>query len=661
MIETRADLSAIPDPLETDEASTNMYRVTTIVICAFLLAAMFPQRVPHAGEVSMLRALQDGQLYDFSSLQDSFDLIKRRGDTADFRLQPLARIVYDHADSISPKEFQHIKQIFLGFKYWMDQPGHDGMCYWSENHQIMFSAAEYLAGQRWPDEIFTNDGKTGAEHRDMARQRILHWLELRWLYGFTEWYSNVYYVEDIAPLANLIDFAKDREIVEKATIVMDLLLHDLASQSHRGVFLSTSGRMYEGKKSGNRGNSMRAVVEHIWGQGAFGYRSPPRQGMDLCFIYNNKYQVPEVIRAIGLDPGPHVIRASTGLNVSELKGEDLIGQEDRQIMMQWAMEAFTNPEVIDNSMRYIDRNDMFQNKFLQSFQMIDIDPLRRYGLLPVVSLLLRPQSNGTAIQRANTYTYRTPDFMIATSQAYHPGTFGDQHHIWTATLSEEVSLFTTHPAQPLILGDTPSNSPGYWVGNGRLPHCVQHKQIVLCMYDLDDEPGFLEQDVADFTHAYFPMDRLADVEINARFAFARHRKTLVAFIARYPLEYAAGSQDDLIQKGVDSYWVFEASTLADEGSMEAFQERIRSNAIACRDRTLQYASGGDSLEVSFGGDFLLNGAVVDTEYPRFDSPYATCPRKPRSVRISHDGHSLELDFYNRLRGSRASTAPHCPN
>jgi len=263
--------------------------------------------------------------------------------------------------------------------------------------------------------------------------------------------------------------------------------------------------------------------------------------MDLCFIYNKKYQVPDVIRAIGLDPGPHVIRASTGLNVSELKGEDLIGQEDRQIMMQWAMEAFTNPEVIDNSMRYVERNDLFQDKFLQSFQLIDIGPLRRYDLLAAVSLLLRPQSNGTVIQRGNTYTYRMPDFMIATSQAYHPGTCGDQHQIWTATLSEEVSLFTTHPGKPLMLGDTPGNSPGYWVGNGRLPHCVQHKHIVLCMYELDDEPGFLEQDVADFTHAYFPMDKLADVEIDGRFAFARHRNTLVAFVTRYPLEYAAGS------------------------------------------------------------------------------------------------------------------------
>ena len=96
---------------------------------------------------------------------------------------------------------------------------------------------------------------------------------------------------------------------------------------------------------------MRAVVDHLWGRNAFGYESRPHQGMDLCFIYCKKYQFSEVLRTIGLDRRRNIVRASTGLNVSELWREGLIGQKDRQIMMQWAMEAFTNPEVIDNSLR----------------------------------------------------------------------------------------------------------------------------------------------------------------------------------------------------------------------------------------------------------------------------------------------------------------------
>ena len=33
------------------------------------------------------------------------------------------------------------------------KPGCD-MTYWSENHRLLFAAAEYLAGQYWPDELF---------------------------------------------------------------------------------------------------------------------------------------------------------------------------------------------------------------------------------------------------------------------------------------------------------------------------------------------------------------------------------------------------------------------------------------------------------------------------------------------------------------------------
>jgi len=40
-----------------------------------------------------------------------------------------------------------------------------------------------------------------------ANKRILDWLEMRWKYGFTEYYSGVYYKEDIGAMINLIDFA----------------------------------------------------------------------------------------------------------------------------------------------------------------------------------------------------------------------------------------------------------------------------------------------------------------------------------------------------------------------------------------------------------------------------------------------------------------------
>ncbi len=213
-----------------------MKNVLLPTLFAWLILAAWSPVEGLSNENDALLALHQGDEFDFRRLDGAYERIATRGDTADFRLQSLVRILYDHADAIPPAELERLKQAFLGFKYWIDQPGRDSMCFWSENHQILFATAEYLAGQYWPDEVFHNSGKTGKDHREMARRRILAWLEQRWLYGFTEWYSNVYYVEDIAPLANLIDFARDEEIVIKATIILDLLLHDVATQSFRGTF-----------------------------------------------------------------------------------------------------------------------------------------------------------------------------------------------------------------------------------------------------------------------------------------------------------------------------------------------------------------------------------------------------------------------------------------
>ena len=79
-----------------------------------------------------------------------------RFDCADFRCQLLFKIYKDCGEKLSDRCRALIKNTFLGFKYFMDEPGNDSMCYWSENHQIMFAVSEYLAGKEWQNEIFSN-------------------------------------------------------------------------------------------------------------------------------------------------------------------------------------------------------------------------------------------------------------------------------------------------------------------------------------------------------------------------------------------------------------------------------------------------------------------------------------------------------------------------
>jgi len=375
--------------------------------------------------------------------------------------------------------------------------------------------------------------------------------------------------------------------------------------------------------------------------------------MDLNFIYINNYTVPTVLKEIGEDDSTVIIKASNGLNVSELKSEGLSGLETNQVMMQWAMEAFTNPEVITNAVRYINQNNMLSNEFLNDFKMINITLLRELNLLPTISKILNPKTDGSAIQRGNSYTYKTADYFMATLQAHHPGEFADQQHVFTVSLSSEVTIFNTHPAKALGEGAL-AGSPGYWVGYGRFPMSVQDENVNISIYDIPTETGFMESSIADFTHSYFPTTLFDEYSIDGNIAFARVGDTYVALIGRYDLylgeditDTSVTSTDDLRQDGLKQYWITEVSSITEEGSYEAFKQRILSNTVVFDEDTMQVTyQSNHLLNVTFAGDFYVDNQLMDLEYDRIDSPYATVERKADTMTISFNGHTLVLDFYN---------------
>ncbi len=215
--------------------------------------------------------------------------VDARYDCADFRVVVLIKTLYEYKSFLSTPMQERIKNCLLDFKYWMDEPGEDPMCYWSENHQIIFHTCEYLAGQLMPEEIFTNNGMTGLEHKAKAEGRILQWLEHKWLYGFIEWHSNTYYEEDIAPLVLLVDYAENPEIREKARIILDLLFLDLALYSFQSYFSSTSGRCYEKQKKDGQAQDTLQLYKWAFDDDFFDY---DYERISSVVFLTMRYQVP---------------------------------------------------------------------------------------------------------------------------------------------------------------------------------------------------------------------------------------------------------------------------------------------------------------------------------------------------------------------------------
>ena len=187
--------------------------------------------------------------FDWDAIAGDTDRMHERRDAADFGLAKVVRTLrLDRDAGVLPDELREsMEDAVLNFKYWIDEPGQDQMCYWSENHQILYHSGELTAGQLFPDEVFTNNGMTGAEHVEHAKPYVLRWLEFRMRYGFSEWHSNVYFDEDIPAVLNLVDFAEDPEIRLRARMVMDIIAIDLAANYFDGLFATVHGRTYPGK------------------------------------------------------------------------------------------------------------------------------------------------------------------------------------------------------------------------------------------------------------------------------------------------------------------------------------------------------------------------------------------------------------------------------
>lgn len=587
------------------------------------------------GSVSFpgMKDLFEGRKIDEAQIEPLCRFVDERYDCCDFRAVVLLKAVCAFSDLLSEATLDRIKKSLLGFKYWIDESGEDSICYWSENHQLLFHTCEYIAGSLYPEDVFSNNGMTGRRHAEKAHPKILRWLEHRWKYGFIEWHSNTYYEEDIAPLALLMDHAPDEEIRKKAVTITNLLLLDMAMFSFEGYFSTTSGRCYEKqKKDGNRQDTLN-IYRHAFetGTGELNYEK-----ISSVFLTCRSYRLPPVIRAIAEDRDRAVIKDSVGLGLPELKHEFDMKDFDEGGAVAWQMEAFTNVETINLTMDMFRAWHLNTNDFLKDLKMISSPFLRKAGLLPPLVRLLNPTTAGVAIQRSNNYCLKTADYMLSTSMRYHPGEFGDQQHIWHASLPGNIHVFTTHPGAPFFDDQARNFSPDYWVGNGILPDSAQHESIHMSIYKTDVRKGFLERKRLHFTHAFFPKAKFDQVITEEKAVYGRAGDSYIALLAPKALEWK--DDEEIVQPGALTAWVCRLSSARDSGSFEGFIREAGSEPLTFK--RLKLAYGGLSLEYKKG--FRVNGKAVSRDYKRLEAPWAVIERKPEEFHLAWKGHELTM-------------------
>ena len=364
---------------------------------------------------------------DEALLWETLRLIETRVDCADFLVCGLLRYLKNYP--VSPALAEKTRRVLTGWRYWMDQDGFDGMCFWSENHCLMFYTSALLAGEMYPEERFPRARRTGRELSAWGRGMVLDWLADVEENGFEEFHSTVYMCVTLAALLNVIDYTEEA-ISRRAAALTDRMLNQLADHTFRGGIIAPQGRVYRG-----------ALYPFQAGAMALMNLADPSQPWDLgegwlSFSATSKYRFPEGMAE----------RMRRDASLDYTSGNARIRLEKRA---DWCLTSVQIPR----------------------------EPFRRWE-----NIARKPEADPAGHA-----------FVKSFNECFHgttclqPGGYGYQQHLWYAALDGAAAIFVNHPGSSSEQGDL---RPGYWHGNGVLPALRQRGDMLGMIYRIPREHPF---------------------------------------------------------------------------------------------------------------------------------------------------------------------------
>lgn len=394
---------------------------------------------------------------DEALLQSDLDYIEQCCDCADFLVVGLLRLVHNYP--VSPALGERIRRVLLDFRYWMDEPGSDGMCFWSENHALMFYGAQLAVGQMFPDEIFTRSGRTGRRQAEIAAERCRQWLDDVERDGVEEFNSASYMPVTLTALLNLFEYGPE-PLARRAGAVMDALLRQLCLHVFDQSVISPQGRVYRDVIYPSRQTVQTllhlidpampcSTTESMW---------------YACFV-TSRYRFPADLRQI----------MEQEVSTSYVSGNARIELEKHP---DYILTSVRSPRAPDDAPHW-------------------------------TNLCFVPGAD----RSTNTYVKSLNERFHGTS-VFQPGVYGYQQHLWYAAVSSRAVVFVTHPGSDT---DLDSMRPGYWYGNGVMPAVLQRKNVLGAVYRIPaDHP-------IGFTHTFWPWDRFDETFRRGHWLFGRHR------------------------------------------------------------------------------------------------------------------------------------------
>lgn len=457
---------------------------------------------------------------DFAVTRRSLKEINSRVDCSDFDMIDLLRIMLTDKNRYPQDLQEEIKQVVLNYRYWMDEAGSDGMCFFSENHALCFHASQLMAGKLYPDEIFVRSGRTGVQQMNIGISRCEEWLRSMEASGSEEFSAPGYTIVTLIALFTLVDFANE-DISKRAWAECDRLIEKIAIHYFDGVQISPCGRIY-----GDVIKPWRQTVLALLNY--FRTDVPLRAGTKFAPIYE--------LTCYKIDPTLFDKAQDTMNTVYEAgNAEVYVCKTPNYVLTSVASE----------------RSENYRGGWSGDDARKE-DPYKTGKFTYSYVKGLNERFHGTTL--------------------FQPGQYGYQQHMWEAALSNSCLVFVNHPGCTHQLGVM---RPGYWYGNGIFPALKQWGNTLLAVYNLEEKYPI------GFTHLYFPKHLFDEILQKGNWLFGRKGNGLVAIWSSSELKPFDDYLTDCEYRAYDKQqgYVCICSDLEKEISLNQFADRCAAMPI----------------------------------------------------------------------------------
>jgi hypothetical protein len=623
------------------------------------------------------------------SLAPSFARIDEWQDTRDFVIMYLHwDLALGQGDTpmtrLDPAVIEAIHQRIIDNRYRYDDPlppGRlDNLWYWSENHIIINLVIEYLGGQRYPDEVFTVTGMTGAEHMARAKPGILEWVKERGELGFFEWHSHVYMLKNITPLHLLVEQADDPELVLAGAMALDLCVFDMAAHLQNGCYTAPRGRTYKKDKMSSLDEDTFGSTKFLFDDTSAEYQSRSDGGATF-FAAGQRYRPPQLLIDIATDDQESVVRERHGVYLdpdAPLEeapvapyGKDF--DDPANLPFWWSLGGLGLWQMARTGLQQATEHQLWDTELFAQVKLLaalnDNDPEKVRVWLHEYDTIV----NFGFLSEANTYAYRHRKVSLASVLDHRFGEMRDQVHEWQAAIDEDAMVFTNHPMTPPDITEdwNADDTPGYWTGTASMPRSAQHRRTAVHIYqpawdESTDDTLWSVFAYQPFTHAFVPQDRFDEVRQVGNWTFAAKSGGYIALWSWRTPTFKANDPgvpartftqpyDLVAEGGPDNVWIVEVGNDEDDGDLDAFVASVTA-AEPVVDRTddgfeVAWTSpSAGAIEFSSTGSFIVEGAEQPlADHPRHESPWGTIEHESLEYELSNSTDRWALDFERATR------------